>query len=145
MYAVKVISRGNIDDSILRQELAVLREIKDRVHNDCIVQVIDIYEDPLLVHVVMEYMGGGDLYHRLVHKRRFTGCGRMYDSWVEREAATVIRRIGGALETLHENHIYHLDVKPENIIYESNDAHAPMKLTDFGCSLLADHFNRDTK
>ncbi|OAO17030.1 calcium-dependent protein kinase [Blastocystis sp. ATCC 50177/Nand II] len=134
MYAVKVISRGNIDDAILRQELTVLREIKDRVHNDCIVRVIDIYEDPLLVHVVMEYMGGGDLYHRLVHKRRFT----------EREAATVIRRIGGALETLHENHIYHLDVKPENIIYESNDAHAPMKLTDFGCSLLADHFNRDT-
>ena len=23
---------------------------------------------------------------------------------------------GGALETLHENHIYHLDVKPENSI-----------------------------
>ena len=68
MYAVKVISRGNIDDAILRQELTVLREI-----NDCIVRVIDIYEDPLLVHVVMEYMGGGDLYHRLVHKRRFTG------------------------------------------------------------------------
>ena len=73
MYAVKVISGGNIDDAILRQELTVLREIKDRVHNDCIVRVIDIYEDPLLVHVVMEYMGGGDLYHRLVHKRRFTG------------------------------------------------------------------------
>lgn len=57
----------------------------------------------------------------------------------------MIQRIGSALQTLHENHIYHLDVKPENIIYESNDAHAPMKLTDFGCSLLADHFNRDTK
>ena len=73
MYAVKVIARCNIDESILRQELTVLREIKERVHNDCIVRVIDVYEDPLLVHVVMEYMGGGDLYHRLVHKRRFTG------------------------------------------------------------------------
>ena len=74
MYAVKVIARGNIDESILRQELTVLREIKEHVHNDCIVRVIDVYEDPLLVHVVMEYMGGGDLYHRLVHKRCFTGA-----------------------------------------------------------------------
>ena len=41
--------------------------------------------------------------------------------------------------------IYHLDVKPENIIYESNDIHSPMKLTDFGCSLLADHYNKETK
>ena len=59
MYAVKVIARCNIDESILRQELTVLREIKEHVHNDCIVRVIDVYEDPLLVHVVMEYMGGG--------------------------------------------------------------------------------------
>lgn len=71
---MKVIARCNIDESILRQELTVLREIKERVHNDCIVRVIDVYEDPLLVHVVMEYMGGGDLYHRLVHKRCFTGA-----------------------------------------------------------------------
>ena len=57
---------------------------------------------------------------------------------VEKEAARIIRRIGGALLQLHEKNIYHLDVKPENIIFESNDINAPMKLTDFGCSLLAD-------
>ena len=47
----------------------------------------------------------------------------------------MIRRIGGALETLHENHIYHLDVKPENVIYECNDQRSTMKLADFGCCL----------
>lgn len=57
----------------------------------------------------------------------------------------MIRRIGSALEELHKEHIFHLDVKPENIIYESNDSHSPMKLADFGCSLLMDRFNRDTK
>ena len=57
----------------------------------------------------------------------------------------MVRRIGGALRDLHAEHIYHLDVKPENIIYESNDSHSPMKLADFGCSLLADRYNRDTK
>ena len=57
----------------------------------------------------------------------------------------MVRRNGAALEELHRQHIFHLDVKPENIIYESNDSHSPMKLADFGCSLLADRFNRDTK
>ena len=57
----------------------------------------------------------------------------------------MIQRIGSALQTLHENHIYHLDVKPENIIYESNDNHAPMKLADFGCSLQAESLSRDVK
>lgn len=57
----------------------------------------------------------------------------------------MVRRIGSALEELHKEHIFHLDVKPENIIYESNDSHSPMKLADFGCSLLMDRFNRDTK
>ena len=57
----------------------------------------------------------------------------------------MIRRIGSALRALHSKHIYHLDVKPENIIYESNDNHSPMKLADFGCSLQADYLNADTK
>ena len=134
MFAVKLIHRGKIDETILRQELTILRVVKDRVHSDNIVRIADIFEDSLMVHIVMEYLGGGDLYHRIVRKRCFS----------EREAANVIRRIGTALKELHDQHIFHLDVKPENIIYESNDSHSPMKLADFGCSLLADHFNRDT-
>ena len=43
----------------------------------------------------------------------------------------MIRRIGGALETLHENHIYHLDVKPENILILSVKPWQ-LKLSDFG-------------
>ena len=33
----------------------------------------------------------------------------------------IIRHIGHAIQDLHKHGIYHLDVKPENIIYESND------------------------
>lgn len=106
---------------------------------------MDLYEDSVLVHIVMEYMGGGDLYHRLVQRRFFSGMINDHEWCIEREAANVIRRVGSALKDLHDHQIYHLDIKPENIIYESNDTHSPMKLTDFGCSLLADHFNQETK
>lgn len=135
MYAVKVISKNYVNVSILQQELAVLRVIKKQICDPNTVRIVDIYEDANVVYIVQEYMGGGDLYHRLVAKQYFS----------EKEAANVVRRIGRALLCLHNNHVYHLDVKPENIIYESNDANAPMKLTDFGCSILADHYNHDTK
>ena len=135
MYAVKVIHRGNMNEDILNQELSVLRVLKDEVRDENLIRIVDLYEDTYFVHIVMEYMGGGDLYHRIVKKRCFS----------EREAANVIRRIGSALSALHSKHIYHLDVKPENIIYESNDNHSPMKLADFGCSLQADYLNADTK
>ena len=65
----------------------------------------------------------------------FNNDNDCFCSLLEREAANVIRRIGSALQALHKEGIYHLDVKPENIIYESNDNHSPMKLADFGCSL----------
>ena len=73
MYAVKVIHRGTVSESILQQELSVLRVLKDEVHDSNLVRIVDIYEDSCLVHVVMEYMGGGDLYHRLLTKKCFSG------------------------------------------------------------------------
>lgn len=57
----------------------------------------------------------------------------------------MLRQVGGALQALHGAGILHLDVKPENVIYESNDAQAPLKLADFGCSVLAQRVNADTK
>ena len=54
----------------------------------------------------------------------------------------MIQQIGSALLTLHQKNIYHLDVKPENIIFESNDQRSKMKLTDFGCSMVAEVENQ---
>lgn len=55
---------------------------------------------------------------------------------IEREASRIIRTITQALHSLHQQGILHLDVKPENVIFESNDKNADMKLTDFGCSMF---------
>lgn len=108
---------------------------QDRVRSPYIVRFLDVYEDSYLVYVVMEYMGGGDLRERLNRNGSFS----------EHEAARVVRQIGQGLLACHQQRIYHLDVKPENIIFESRDQRAEMKLTDFGCGVLADFLNKDTK
>lgn len=118
-----------------RIESSLSSPSQDRVHSPHVVRFLDIYEDSYLVYVVMEYMGGGDLRERLNRTGSFS----------EREAARVVRQIGQGLLACHQQRIYHLDVKPENIIFESRDQRAEMKLTDFGCGVLADFLNKDTK
>ena len=109
-------------------------------------RIYDVFEDTYLVYIVMEYMGGGDLHSRLIHNPVFSGNDmRVKESFIESQAASIIHCIAKGIHILHQKNIYHLDVKPENIIYESNDKHSAMKLTDFGCSLLVEHLNRDTK
>lgn len=88
----------------------------------------EIYEDDYLIHIVMEYLGGGDLYERIVRKGFFS----------EPESACVIRHIGEAVRALHKQNIFHLDIKPENVIYVSQDPGSDMKLADFGCCLVVD-------
>ena len=42
MFAVKVISKNTVPNSVLQQELMVLRAIKDRIDNENIVKIVDI-------------------------------------------------------------------------------------------------------
>ena len=70
---MKIISKTFVNQSVLEKELAVLDLIKNNMNSDGIVKIFDIYQDSVLVHIVMEYMGGGDLYHRLLQKKRFSG------------------------------------------------------------------------
>ena len=70
---MKIISKTFANQSVLEKELAVLDRIKNSMSADGIVKIFDIYQDSVLVHIVMEYMGGGDLYHRLLQKKRFSG------------------------------------------------------------------------
>ena len=37
---------------------------------------------------------------------------------------------------MHQQQIYHLDIKPENVIYISKDVQSDMKLADFGCCMV---------
>ena len=46
-----------------------------------------------------------------------------------------------ALNELHRHDILHLDIKPENIIFESDAEDARIKLTDFGLSKVSSFFS----
>jgi len=69
----------------------------------------------------MDFVNGGELFYHLSHAGRFN----------EDRAKFYTAEITLALEYLHKEGIVYRDVKPENILIDS-EGH--IKLTDFGLS-----------
>lgn len=69
----------------------------------------------------MDFLNGGELFYHLRREGRFNEPRTVF------YAAEILL----ALECLHKNNIIYRDLKPENVLLDS-DGH--IKLTDFGLS-----------
>lgn len=92
-----------------------------------IVRILELFEENGNEYYVMEYLGGGSLEDKV----------RAGGPLSEKEAVEYIRDIGSALSYLHERGIRHLDVKPANIVFDSEGC---AKLIDFG---ISKHYGAD--
>lgn len=84
--------------------------------------------------LVMERMDGNisDLFYGPFNQREMAGTTRL---WVE-----VCRFISYALHEIHTKGIYHLDMKPGNVLYKKQTSGKyEFLLIDFGLSCLIDH------
>lgn len=93
-----------------------------RLNHPNIINIQTAFEDYGTAYYVMDYIEGGTLA-QLVERRGPLPI---------EEALDYIRQIGKALDYIHDKHIYHLDVKPANIMLRSDGT--PV-LIDFGLSL----------
>ena len=87
-----------------------------------LLQLAAAYENPREIIMVMEYIGGGELFEKVVADD-FT--------LTERDCVLFMRQICEAVGYMHEKWIVHLDLKPENILCKSKDSHL-IKIIDFG-------------
>mmetsp|Transcript_12525 Transcript_12525/g.21091 ORF Transcript_12525/g.21091 Transcript_12525/m.21091 type:complete len:316 (-) Transcript_12525:53-1000(-) len=119
--AVKIIDRQSLgDDDEMALQLEV--EILSQMDHPNVVRLTEIYDEGDVLYLVMELMGGGELFDRIVEK----------ESYSEKEAAETIRPIVDAIRYCHEQNIIHRDLKPENLLYSSGDEKAVIKISDFG-------------
>ena len=79
------------------------------------------FQDQLHLYLIMEFINGGELFYHLQQAGRFS----------EERAKFYTAEIILALEYLHNAGIVYRDVKPENILIDS-EGH--VRLTDFGLS-----------
>ena len=97
------------------------------LHHPFLVNMICSFQDNDNLYLVMELLLGGDLRY---HINKKTVYNRKKDE-------NQLKFIAGCtligLNYIHENKIIHKDIKPENLVYDSNGY---IRITDFGISKI---------
>ena len=118
------VSNAENHNSFLEQKEKFKKEARRirQLKNEHIVAVHDLFEENGTAYYVMDYVDGENLAERL--KR--TG-----KPMTEQEVRDVFTQILNALKSVHDAGIWHLDIKPANILI---DKKGNVKLIDFGAS-----------
>ena len=90
--------------------------------NPHIVKVYDLFEENGTAYYVMDYVDGENLSSRLK---------RTNAPLAESDVRNYLNQILDGLEAIHNEGMFHLDIKPANIMV---DSHNVVKLIDFGAS-----------
>lgn len=119
LVAIKVMKKNSyLDKEAIREEIKLLEGL---THPN-IVNYCEEIEDGPYMFIITEYCSGGELIDYITSKPTFN----------ESDVADIINKLLCALDYCHSKNIAHRDVKPENIMYSSNDDQAELKLIDFG-------------
>lgn len=120
VVAIKILDKYEEDDEQtlkFRQEIKIISGL---IHEN-IVQFYRLEEDEENFYVIMELVGGGELFDYII------------DNGVVKESDTVcvIAQVCKAIEYMHSMGIIHRDLKPENLLFKDSD-HRVVKIADFG-------------
>ena len=106
-----------------------------------VLKIIEYYKDEDYFYIVSELCTGGELFDRIMEKKKFN----------EQETARIMKQLLSAISFCHKNDIVHRyhhsprfkalpsnprpsDLKPENILYLNKSLNSPIKIIDFGLS-----------
>ena len=93
LYAIKIINRGlghgrmSAEDNKVMNEVSILQSLS---HNH-VVKLYDFFEEATRFCLVMEFLGGGDLFERIVTKEMYT----------EKDAREVSKALLSAVDYIH--------------------------------------------
>lgn len=99
-------------------EIRVLR----RVRHDSIIQLVEVFESPGKCYMVMELATGGELFDRIITRKRFS----------ERDAVKILQMVLQGVNYLHKLGITHRDLNPQNLLYQTTADDSKVLISDFG-------------
>ena len=106
-FAVKTIDKRKLLEhprnlQAVEREISIMRQLE----HPHIIRLYEVFENDMYVHIVMEYLRGGELFQQLKSKGVYS----------EKDACLIARRILDALAYTHARNVVHRDLKPENLI-----------------------------
>ena len=107
IYAVKIIRRAKLkasEDEFVLNEVSIMQSLSQ--YGKYVVQLLDFYEEPEFFYLIMDYMGGGDVFDRILKKSKFT----------EDDARKLTKILLKAVHCMHQAGVAHRDIKPQNLL-----------------------------
>ncbi|XP_077471289.1 uncharacterized protein mylk4a isoform X1 [Stigmatopora argus] len=121
--AAKVIkAKSQKEKEVVKNEIQVMNNLD----HPNLIQLYASYESRNDIILVLEYVGGGELFDRIIDENY---------TLMELDAVVFIRQICEGLQHMHKMYILHLDLKPENILCVSRVTNK-IKIIDFGLARI---------
>jgi serine/threonine protein kinase len=121
IYALKILKKKKIEQKNQNGHVKTERNILIDIQHPFIIKLAYAFQNEKKLYFALEYCPGGELFNLLQKKRQFS----------EDTAKFYIVQIILALEHLHKQDIIYRDLKPENVLIDSDGY---VRLTDFGLS-----------
>jgi len=123
-FACKIVRKRRLlaerKHKVLKQLLIEVDVLKRLEHKN-IVKFQDFFEDQNNLFILMELVGGGELFAQVVRVGSFS----------EKLAAGIMRDVAAGLAYCHKMGVIHRDLKPENLLVPGPGLR-PVKICDFG-------------
>ncbi|KAJ1032624.1 hypothetical protein NDA16_000647 [Ustilago loliicola] len=118
-FALKVLAKADVIKLKQVSHINNERSILTKVDHPFLVNMVASFQDSKNCYMLMEYVVGGEIFSYLRRAGQFSAdVARFYIS-------TIVL----AIEYLHKNKVVYRDLKPENLLIDSNGY---TKITDFG-------------
>ena len=119
IYALKAIDKKQILQSDIKKYVENERKVYEKFHSPFIINFYRAFQSNLYLYLLIENMPNGDLKSYI----------KKYKTFTESEVKLISAQLILALEHLHKQGIIYRDLKPDNILIDSEGY---IKLGDFG-------------
>ncbi len=125
---IKVLHEASVKDDYVVRKFRQEVEALSRIDHPGVVNVLGAGELPDgKPYIVMQYVNGVTLRSQIP-----------VEGMDLERAAVILKQIGAALEQVHEQKIFHRDLKPDNIMLQSLKGEEHVKVVDFGIAKVKD-------
>lgn len=115
----KTDSLSSEDIESVYREIKILKCLEGVNH---VVQLRDFFDDSSYYMIVLELCEGGELFYRIINKKRYT----------EKDASKLVREMLEVVGACHMKGVIHRDLKPENFLFATEQETSELKIVDFG-------------
>jgi len=125
-YAAKYIKKKRLESSrrgVSKKDIQNEVNILSELDHENIIYLHQVYETRQNVILVLELVGGGELFDFISEREWLT----------EEEASYFVKQILLGIKHMHSRSVAHLDLKPENVMLKGSNSQE-LKLIDFGVS-----------